>query len=101
MSYDIEYTDEFNEWWQTLTEDQQDDFLACIEQLEEYGPKLGRPIVDRIKGSKYKNLKEIRCESEDESGHETNLRVLFIFDPLTDSNSSCRRKQNRPMEEMV
>src|SRR2546421_1684940 len=40
------------------------------------GPAEGRPLVDRIKGSKIHNLKELRPAS---SG-ATEVRVLFVFD---------------------
>ncbi len=41
------------------------------------GPTLGRPLVDRIKGSAYHNMKELRPASA--GGSE--VRILFIFDP--------------------
>jgi hypothetical protein len=47
-----------------------------VRQLADFGPSLGRPLVDRIKGSRHHNMKELRS---DRSGE--NLRVLFVFDP--------------------
>lgn len=38
---------------------------------------MGRPLVDRIKGSSYHNMKELRPAST--GGSE--VRILFIFDP--------------------
>lgn len=49
----------------------------AIEMLAAAGPTLGRPLVDRIKGSTYHNMKELRPASS--GGSE--VRVLFIFDP--------------------
>jgi len=46
-----------------------------IDLLESRGPDLGRPVVDRISGSRHHNMKELRA-SEDGA-----LRVLFAFDP--------------------
>ncbi len=43
--------------------------------LAELGPGLGRPVVDRIHGSRHHNVKELRA-SEDGA-----LRVPFMFDP--------------------
>jgi hypothetical protein len=40
------------------------------------GPDEGRPLVDRIKGSRVHNLKELRPAS---SGG-TEVRILFVFD---------------------
>ena len=48
---------------------------AKIILLSEFGPHLGRPYVDTIHGSKYKNLKELRIKHKN-----TVFRVLFCFD---------------------
>ena len=50
---------------------------AALEILEQEGPSLGRPLVDSIKGSRHKNMKELRPGSVG----ATEMRVLFIFDP--------------------
>lgn len=76
MGYEIEVTDEFRDWWDELTPEQQEDLADVIDLLEERGPTLGRPWADRIAGSRIHNLKELRCRSD-----ETHLRVLFVFDP--------------------
>jgi hypothetical protein len=48
----------------------------AIDCLLDDGPVLGRPLVDRIAGSRLHNLKELRPGS---SG-TTEVRILFIFD---------------------
>lgn len=40
---------------------------------------LGRPLVDTIKGSRHKNMKELRPGSAGRS----EIRILFAFDPKT------------------
>lgn len=70
----VEYTDQFGTWGNSLTEDGQERVAAAVELLEEYGPALGRPLVDSIQRSRCANLKELRPRG----GH---LRVLFAFDP--------------------
>jgi len=50
----------------------------AIDMLAERGPSLGRPLVDRIKGSAYRNMKELRPASAGCS----EVRILFAFDPL-------------------
>jgi len=40
-------------------------------------PSFGRPFVDTISGSKYKNLKELSPGSPG----KTEIRILLIFDP--------------------
>ncbi len=49
----------------------------AITALLEEGPSLGRPLVDRIKGSRLHNLKELRPGST----RTTEMRILFVFDP--------------------
>ena len=75
MPYEVNYTAEFGEWWETLTVDQQEDIAARVQLLEEFGPTLRRPTVDRIQTSAFQNMKELRCSSDGA------LRVLFAFDP--------------------
>jgi hypothetical protein len=38
MTWEIEYTDEFGDWWSGLTEDEQVSLAASVELLEERGP---------------------------------------------------------------
>ena len=40
MPWEAEYTDEFGQWWQELSEGRQDDVDAKIELLMEHGPNL-------------------------------------------------------------
>jgi hypothetical protein len=47
---------------------------AAVDVLSEYGPTLGRPLVDTLKASAIANLKELRPR-------QTTIRVLFVFDP--------------------
>ena len=72
--WDIEYTDEFAVWWDTLTTDEQDAITSAVEHLEAAGPGLGRPFVDTVRGSRHANMKELRPR-------RGNLRILFAFDP--------------------
>lgn len=74
--WEIEYTDEFEKWWQTLTEDQQEDLVVSVELVRHLGPALPRPHVDIVKGSKHLNMKELRTQSKGRP-----LRTLFAFDP--------------------
>jgi hypothetical protein len=49
----------------------------AIDHLIDDGPALGRPLADRITGSRLHNLKELRPASSGSS----EVRILFIFDP--------------------
>ena len=70
--WDIELTDQFVEWWDSLTVEEQDPIEAAIDVLEQRGPALGRPLVDTVMGSRHANMKELRPGT---------IRVLFAFDP--------------------
>lgn len=74
MSWEVEYTDEFEAWWDDLTEDDQESIVPAVEKLQERGPALGRPLVDTIESSRYPNMKELRPLGG-------NIRILFAFDP--------------------
>lgn len=75
--WEVEYTDEFELWWRTLSEQEQIDLVASVELLEQIGPQLGRPYADTIKGSKHTNMKELRTQSKGKP-----LRTFYVFDPL-------------------
>jgi hypothetical protein len=53
----------------------------AIDLLAEGGPTLGRPMVDRLKGSFYHNMKELRPSSA--GGSE--VRMIFAFDPAREA----------------
>ena len=36
---------------------------AALNELRDVGPGLGRPLVDTVKGSSFKNMKELRPEA--------------------------------------
>jgi hypothetical protein len=74
--WEVEYTDEFELWWMSLTADQQADVNASVEMLAQHGPQLGRPQVDTVNGSKHSNMKELRTQSGGKP-----LRTFFAFDP--------------------
>jgi hypothetical protein len=58
------------------------DLIAeAIDLLVEHGPALGRPLVDRVHGSRFHNMKELRPGS---SG-STEVRMLFAFDPAREA----------------
>jgi hypothetical protein len=74
--WEVEYTDEFHKWWETLTIDEQESIVYSVELLRDSGPVLARPHVDVIHGSRHANMKELRSQC-----HGRPLRTLFAFDP--------------------
>jgi hypothetical protein len=76
MSWAVEDTDQFEEWYFALTPSNQNAVDAVVEILKFRGPALGRPYVDHIKRSRHQNMKELRVQS---GGNP--IRILFAFDP--------------------
>lgn len=77
VSWDVRVLDEVTEWLLGLDDDTYDQVAAGIDMIAADGPMLGRPLVDRIAGSRIHNLKELRPGSAGSS----EIRILFVFDP--------------------
>lgn len=73
--WEVEYTNEFEQWWLELTAEQQEALDDRVMLLAQHGPALKRPVVGEITSSRHPNMKELRASK---SGA---LRVLFAFDP--------------------
>jgi hypothetical protein len=74
--WNVELTDEYYEWFESLDEGQQDAVREDIAILERSGPSLGHPFVDTLKGSRHTNMKELRTMHG-----RRHLRSFFAFDP--------------------
>jgi len=77
VPWNVEFTDQFEAWWNSLSEDEQVEISAKVELLQEHGPTLPRPHADVIVSSRHSNMKELRGKVE-----ERQLRVLYAFDPV-------------------
>jgi hypothetical protein len=76
VNWNVECTDEFVEWWNALSENQQNDTAAIIELLEEYGVNLLYPHSSGIGGSRHGHMRELRIQSGGDP-----MRVFYAFDP--------------------
>jgi len=76
MTWEVEYTDEFGEWWETLTEEAQDDIAVVIDLLESHGPTLPFPYSSAILGSRHGHMRELRIQHKGDP-----YRILYAFDP--------------------
>jgi len=74
MSWEVILLEEVEAWYFTLDDDAMAAVTGAIDLLELEGPTLGRPTVDRVNGSKFHSMKELRPAG-------TSIRILFIFDP--------------------
>lgn len=76
MPWEVEFTDEFGQWWKSLSEGQQDDVAYSVSLLAELGPTLGFPHSSKVTTSRHAGMRELRTQS---GGRP--LRTLYIFDP--------------------
>lgn len=77
LTWEIVLLDDVDEWFCRLAEvdsDTAEAVTGAIDLLEQVGPTLGRPAVDKVKGSRHHNMKELRPAG-------TSVRILIIFDP--------------------
>ena len=72
----VEVGDEFERELTELHERVRTEILALSRLLQQFGPQLGRPRVDTLKGSRYPRMKELRFSAADGE-----WRVAFAFDP--------------------
>ena len=59
MRWEVEVTEEFKEWWESLDEDEQESVTASVTLLEELGPNLPFPYSSEIKTSKHGAMREL------------------------------------------
>lgn len=75
MLWTVEIGDEFEPEFDALHKDVRTEILALTRLLQQFGPQLGRPRVDTLKGSRHANMKELRFSAADGE-----WRVAFAFD---------------------
>ena len=76
MPWDVDFHPAFDPEFDALSSEVQDELLAQAKLLEAFGPMLGRPRADTLKGSRHANMKELRFTA---AGGV--WRVAFAFDP--------------------
>lgn len=76
MAYEVEYTDEFCDWWDGLSAEEQNRIAKSVLLLEEEGPRLGSPHSSAIHGSRHPHMRELRVQHQGRP-----YRLLYAFDP--------------------
>jgi hypothetical protein len=76
MTWDVEGTDEFLEWFLGLDKAESKSVANVVDMLEELGPRLGFPHSSKIVGSSYGQMRELRIQHQGRP-----YRVLYAFDP--------------------
>ncbi len=74
--WEVIFHDEFFKEFGSWSEVAQDAVLSSLGKLRVFGPSLGRPSVDTLKGSDYPNMKELRVDADGGV-----WRIAFAFDP--------------------
>ena len=100
-NWEVLLHDAFTEKLEQLDEGLQDELFAHAKLLANYGPHLGRPTVDTLKGSSYFNMKEMRFSWQQEV-----WRVAFAFDPhrqdiLLVGGNKCGVNQSRFYKRLI
>lgn len=76
MTWNVEYTDEFGDWWESLTAEEQESIAVSVSLLEDRGPSLGFPHSSAINGSRHGHMRELRTQHNGRP-----IRTLYAFDP--------------------
>ena len=76
MIWALEFHPDFDPEYDDLAVPVQDELLAHLKLLEQFGPQLGRPRVDTLNDSRHANMKELRFNAADGV-----WRFAFAFDP--------------------
>lgn len=76
MAYEVEFTDEFEEWWDELDAEEQASVRAEVQQLIRFGPFLRFPHCSGIFGSRHRRMRELRIQHRGRP-----YRVFYAFDP--------------------
>jgi hypothetical protein len=84
MAWTVDFHDDFVPEYHIFATVVQDELLAQIQLLEQFGPHLGRPRVDTLNDSKHANLKELRFNADGGV-----WRFAFAFDPSRQAIVLC------------
>jgi hypothetical protein len=76
MKWEVEYTDEFGDWYKDLDESEQDSVDRNVYLIEEFGPALPDRYSKPIVTSRFSHMRELRVQHGGEP-----IRILYAFDP--------------------
>jgi len=76
MAYEVENTEDFEQWYLTQDSAAQTSINAFVRLLEEKGPELPFPYSSKIKISRHGNMRELRVQHKGQP-----YRILYCFNP--------------------
>lgn len=69
---EVKYRQEFIQWFETLSEREQEKIEATLKHVQLRGSNTKRPYVGHIRGSRYHKMKELRVSKS--------IRILLVSD---------------------
>jgi hypothetical protein len=75
MAWEVEFSDEFGEWWDGLDALEQKSVDFSVTLLSEVGPTMKMPHSSGVESSRHKHMRELRIQHEGRP-----YRVLYAFD---------------------
>ncbi|MGO8786538.1 MAG: type II toxin-antitoxin system RelE/ParE family toxin [Terriglobia bacterium] len=76
MAWEVEFSDEFGEWWDSLIAAEQKSVDFTVSLLQAVGPMLKMPHSSGIETSRHSHMRELRIQHEGRP-----YRILYAFDP--------------------
>lgn len=76
MAWEVEYTDQFEEWWNMLLRHERRGIASVVNLLAQQGPRLGFPHSSGIRGARHRHMRELRVQSRGRP-----IRIFYAFDP--------------------
>jgi len=65
LAWDVEFSDEFGEWWDSLTAAEQKSVDFTVSLLQELGPTLRMPHSSGVEMSRHTHVRELRIGTKD------------------------------------
>lgn len=99
VACDVEYTQEFEQWWSGLSEPEQISIAAVVELLAAKDTRLGFPHSSGIETSRFSHMRELRIQHAGDP-----FRVFYAFDPRRAAMlliGGCKAGDDRFYERMV
>jgi len=80
MECEVLFTDEFGEWWDGLSVEEQESVAHDVNLLREKGVDLKFPYSSGVWSSRHPQMRELRIQHQGRP-----YRVLYAFDPNRDA----------------
>ena len=76
MAWEVEFSDEFGEWWDSLNAAEQKSVDFTVSLLQHAGPTSRMPHSSGVESSRHAHMRELRVQHEGRP-----YRILYAFDP--------------------